>query len=257
MQQAIELHHRGRVLRGMRHAPGDRGARQPAVIMYHSFASHKVEPHRMYVKLSRALAGRGIHSFRFDFSGSGESDGNFEDMTVSGEVEEAHAILDMVRRYPGIDPDQIALLGFSLGGVVASLVAADRPADVAKLVLIAPAANMPEVVRELAEQAAGAARPQGLPPGVHDYGGNLIGQRFVEDVVRLNVYERASGYRGPVLILHGTQDLAVPPAVSQRFRDEVYGGRAELVWVDEADHTFSQFAWEQKVVQSACEFLVR
>ncbi|MCL6548215.1 MAG: lysophospholipase [Alicyclobacillus sp.] len=276
MQQAVELVHRGRILRGMRHWPSDGHAKAiPAAILYHSFTSTKVEPHRMYVKLSRELERRGVASFRFDFSGSGESDGDFEEMTVSGEVEEAKAILDHVRRWPGIDPDRVSLVGFSLGGLVASLTAGDRPDDVHKLVLIAPAANMPETVRQLAADAGVALpgsgpvrapapadiRPQngaaasGLPPGVFDYGGNLIGFRFVVDVVNLEVFQRASAFRGPVCLIHGTADAAVPADVSRLYQERSYGGRARVHFVEGADHTFNGFAWEREVVQTACEFL--
>jgi pimeloyl-ACP methyl ester carboxylesterase len=142
VQKAIELVYRGQTLRGMEHVPEVSGDKVPAVVLYHGFTGNKLEPHRMFLKISRALEESGVAAFRYDFLGSGESDGNFEEMTVSKEVAEAHAILDSVKQDPRIDPERVMLLGMSMGGLVASLVAGDRPADVAKLMLLCPAGDM-------------------------------------------------------------------------------------------------------------------
>jgi len=136
-------------LRGMEHIPEKSlDEKVPAVILFHGFTGTKLEPHRLFLKISRALEKQGIASFRFDFLGSGESDGDFEEMTVSKEIEEAHAIVDFVKRDGRIDPSRIYLLGLSMGGLVASVVAGERPNDVAKLILMAPAGNMYELITE-------------------------------------------------------------------------------------------------------------
>ena len=90
-------------------------------------------------------------SFRFDFLGSGESDGNFEEMTASKEIAEANTILNFVKKDPRIDPNQVSLLGLSMGGLVASVLAGDRPDDIRRLALLAPAGNMYEIIKDTAE----------------------------------------------------------------------------------------------------------
>ena len=47
----------------------------------------------MFVKCSRALAQVGVASLRFDFYGSGESDGEFRQMTLRGEIADGRALL--------------------------------------------------------------------------------------------------------------------------------------------------------------------
>jgi uncharacterized protein len=252
MQTAITLEHRGMVLRGMEHVP-ETAAQQPvpAAILFHGFTGTKVEPHRLFVKISRALEARGVASFRFDFLGSGESDGNFEDMTVSGEVEEAHAILDFVRTDPRIQTDRVSLIGLSMGGLVASLVAGDRPQDVHKLVLMAPAGTMFELVQQMVmAHQVDLARTE-----VFDHGGDLVGRRFAEDLAQLEVFGRAGRYTGEVLILHGSRDDVVPVEAAYRYQRESYGGRARLHIIEGADHTFNKHEWEQEVIHRICEFL--
>jgi pimeloyl-ACP methyl ester carboxylesterase len=252
MQRAITLQHRGMTLRGMEHVPEQASTQPvPAAILFHGFTGTKVEPHRLFVKLSRALEARGIAAFRYDFLGSGESDGNFEDMTVSGEVEEAHAILDSVRQDPRVNPDKVSLVGLSMGGLVASLVAGDRPADVHKLVLLAPAGTMLDLVLGMVQSAqVDVERTE-----VFDHGGNLVGRAFVEDLLKLSVYPRAANYTGPVLILHGSRDETVPLEASHRYVRESYGDRAQLHLIEGADHTFNKLEWEQEVIHRVCDFL--
>jgi len=95
MQKAVEIiDQRGLTLRGMLHVPDGAVGKVPVVAIYHGFTGNKMEPHFIFVKLSRALEKKGIASVRFDFAGSGESDGDFIDMTISGEISDAKCILD-------------------------------------------------------------------------------------------------------------------------------------------------------------------
>ena len=53
------------------------------VIMCHGFTGNKVEDKRLYVESARDLASRGFNALRFDFYGSGDSEGDFEDTLMS------------------------------------------------------------------------------------------------------------------------------------------------------------------------------
>ena len=250
MQQAITLNYNGMVLRGMEHVPERQdGEKLPACVLFHGFTGHKLEPHRFFLKICRELETLGVASFRYDFLGSGESDGNFEEMTVTKEIAEAGAILDAVKSDPRIDPERIIVLGMSMGGLVASVLAGDRPQDVHKLVLLCPAGNMYEFVKPALEAYL-------ADPNLHavDMGGNLVGRAFGEDVRDLQVYERARHYDGPVLIVHGTNDPTVPFAVSGQYIEHCYGDRAALHPVEGADHTFNKFEWEQDAIRTITRF---
>lgn len=252
MQKAIELSYHGLTLRGMEHVPERRteDEKLPAVILFHGFTGDKLEPHRFFLKMSRALEQAGLAAFRFDFLGSGESDGDFEDMTVSNEIGEAKAILRMVQEDPRIDPTRISLLGLSMGGLVAGVVAGEHPADIDRLVLMAPAGEMyPFVEKTLGDELH---NPELV---TYDLGGDLVGRAFAEDCKTLNVFARSAGYQGDVLLVHGTNDPVVPVQVSHLYQELSFGGRAMLHEIEGADHTFNKYEWEREAIETVCQFL--
>ena len=106
MQKAVEIQSEGLTLRGMLHIPEGISGKIPIVIMFNGFNGNKMEVHCIFVKLSRKLEKAGIASARFDYRGSGESDGDFIDMTVSGELADAKNVLDFVRTLDFVDADR-------------------------------------------------------------------------------------------------------------------------------------------------------
>ncbi|WDL99081.1 alpha/beta hydrolase family protein [Alicyclobacillus sp. ALC3] len=257
MQRSIELTHHGLTLRGMAHIPDGATEPLPAVVMYHGFTATRIEPHRLFVKIGRALESVGMASFRFDFSGNGESDGDFEDVTISGEIAEAHAMLDYVLADVladvNVDPARVTLVGMSMGGLVASQVAGDRPDDVQRLVLLGPAGgSVYEVVSSLLTES-GADLTVDMP--YYDYLGNRVSRTLLQDLAAFRVYDRAKTYRGPVLILHGQQDEVVPSATASEYQEMAYGGRANVRLLPEANHTFDSSVWEAEVIQSIVDFV--
>ena len=253
MQKAVEIVSGGLTLRGMLHMPEKVRGKVPAVIIFHGFTGNKMEPHFIFVKLSRMLEKRGIASVRFDFGGSGESDGDFRDMTLSGEIREAHSILDYAKKLDGIDPERIGVVGLSMGGAVASALAGERKEDVKSLCLWAPAGNMGELIMS---HEAGKNIELVKKAGYADVGGLLLGTGFLDDILKLDIFEIAKRYDKKVLILHGDKDAAVPLSTSERYL-KCYGGRAELKIIKDADHTFNHADWEREVLESTVERLAK
>lgn len=250
MQQATTLLHNNKVMRGMAHFPSLDQKKAPAVILLHGFTGSKLEPHRFFLKISRALEVLGIASFRFDFLGSGESDGNFEDMTVLKELAEAETILQYVRSHPNIDSDKVIVLGFSMGGLIASLLAGDHPEEIDRLVLLAPAGNMAEKA-EVMEKNSTFTKEE----NAFDIGGNLIGKDFIAELKSIEVWDRAKPFKKDVLIIHGSRDEAVSIEESKTYQEKCYQGQAELLIVTGADHTFNAYHWEKEVIENICKFV--
>ena len=109
----------------------------PLVIICHGFTANK--EHLLLTNLADELEARGIASIRFDFNGHGQSDGDFQDMTVLNEIEDAKKVYDYASKLPNVT--SISIAGHSQGGVVASMVAGELGAKKIKaVVLMAPAA---------------------------------------------------------------------------------------------------------------------
>jgi len=250
-QEAVELPVGGLTLRGMLHRPAAPG-RYPAVVFYHGFTGQKAEKNFLFVRFSRLLASLGFVCARFDFSGSGESDGDFTAMTLSGEVAEAKGILGYTAGLPFVDPGRVFLLGLSMGGAIASIVAGDEPEKVKGLVLWAPAGTMPELIKAMVTPERSAELEE---DGRLDLGGLCLGRSFLADLAGWDIYGRAVGFPGPVLIVHGDADQTVPIAASHRYK-EIYGPRAVLHVLPGADHTFNRTAWAEEVFSVTRDFLL-
>ncbi len=250
MQVAFECVNNGKVLRGMQHIPDHAAGKVPAVIMFHGFTATMS---MMYVEVARRLERHGIASVRFDFAGSGESDGDFVDMTISSEVSDGLAVLDYVKQLDYVDPERIAIMGTSLGGVIASFAAGKRPDDVRALVLICPAFIFSEHLHQ------GTMGPTTDitridETGYVDMGGIKLGAGFVHDGLAWDIYQASAPYRKKVLLIQGDADIDVPLRVSEEYA-RTFPDRAELHIIPGADHIFLNPAHRQQLIDRSLDFL--
>ena len=131
------------------------GERVPAVILAHSSSL----THAAMSGYARQLAERGMAAYCFDFCGGSKdskSDGNTADMTPFTELADLRAVLHTVRTLPCVEADSVYLMGSSLGGFVAALLAEEEPDLVRGLILFYPAFNMPDLVRQFASIGSGS-----------------------------------------------------------------------------------------------------
>lgn len=251
MQKAIEIKNKNLSLHGMLHTPDKIQGKIPVVVIFHGFLGNKTGPHFIFVKLSRLLEQKGIASIRFDFSGSGESEGEFAEMTLSKELTEAEKILNYVKSLEFADTDKIAVLGLSMGGAVASMLSGGYRKDIRSLILWAPAGNMGEVTRDY---FIGSREEEYLNNGLLDIEGNIMGKNFVDDVTSLDIYGKSSEFDKKVLLLHGDKDEVVPIKASEIYK-ELYGENAEFHIIKGANHTFDKKEWEDAVFKYTVNFL--
>jgi len=101
------------------------GKRHPFVILSHGFSVDGTESHRLFIHLMNALEQVGCGSVTFDHRGIGYSDGEFEDLTLTKEIEDLKAVIDCLYKKPFVDKANIGVLGQSHGSLVAVLALAD------------------------------------------------------------------------------------------------------------------------------------
>ncbi|WP_353052568.1 alpha/beta fold hydrolase [Bacillus thuringiensis] len=85
----------------------------PCVIFCHGYNGNRVEDNRITVKLAREFSRLGIMSFRFDFLGSGVSDGYFHEWTLNDRVDQVHEIINQL--YKKLKFTNLGLIGISDG----------------------------------------------------------------------------------------------------------------------------------------------
>jgi alpha/beta superfamily hydrolase/peroxiredoxin len=229
------------------------GQQCPMVILCHGFSGRKEGA--LFELISDTLQAHGIASIRFDFNGHGESEGDFKDMTVPNEIEDAKKVVEYVRSLRYVS--DVAIAGHSQGGVVAAMTAGQMskesgtPAFKA-VVLMAPAA----VLRDDAIRGNTMGKmydPQDPGDYVELYGGLKLGRNYIRTAFSLPIYETAAQYQGPALIIHGNADRVVPYTYGERFH-RVWP-QSEFVLQEYYDHGFSQNVYRTTDIVS--QYLIR
>lgn len=173
---------------------------------------------------------------RFDYSGHGESSGTFEAGCIGDWAEDAAEAIRALTQGPQI------LVGSSMGGWIALLLARANPGGVAGLVTIAAAPDFTEDAMwagfSQAQKTQMDAEGQVALPS--DYGAPyIITRRMIEDGRRHLVLRAPLDLPFPVRFLQGTADHDVDLSVALRLLDHASGPDMRLTLVKGADHRFS------------------
>jgi len=240
-------------LRGMIHRPSRVRTRRggPSVVFFHGFTGDRMESHWIFVKCARALAQAGIASLRFDFYGSGESEGQFTDVTLRGEIADAAAAVEFFRRQKGIDPDRVGLVGLSMGGAVAASIAVQ---SAARALVLWAALAYPQDLRALA-----AANTQPIPgtDGGREYAGHLVSPRLFDNLDQVVPLKALAGYTRPTLVIHPEKDEYLPLNHPEDYFQAVGATVKEKVIIAGADHTFASVPWEREVISRTVDWFTR
>jgi uncharacterized protein len=241
---------RGKLLRGVIHRPQASGRKRvPGVVFFHGFTGDRMESHWIFVKCARRLAKRRLTALRFDFYGSGESDGEFREVTLESEIADAKAAVNFLRRQKGIAPERLGLCGLSLGGAIAATVA---PWSGARALVLWSALAHPKELRRLAERAT---RP--LASGNREYGGHEVSTHFLEEAEKVDPVKALRTFRSPTLIIHPERDEHLPLHHPQDFFRASGAEIKEKVIIPGADHTFTSIAWEREVISLTADWFAR
>lgn len=173
---------------------------------------------------------------RFDYSGHGASDGAFEDGAIGEWLADARAALAQT------EGPQV-LVGSSMGGWIALLLAREAPERVAALVTIAAAPDFTEDsmwAGFTADQRAVLLRDGRLQlPSDYSEAPYVITRRLIEDGREHLVLRAPLRLPFPVRMLQGTADADVSQAVALRLLDHAEGPDIRLTLMKGADHRFS------------------
>lgn len=241
MQHYCEIPTPKGTLRGFFHKPNQ--DKHPVCLIFHGFTGQKTGTKFSYVQLSRMLEAKGIASFRFDFLGSGESDGNFVDMTFQDELSCARVILEECLKMENCT--EIYVLGHSMGGAIASELAKLYPDVIKKMVLWAPAFNLPDALHYLTGQVERAK--------TYDHGGYEISDDFVEDILKRDFYQELDTYQNDLLVIHGTKDTTVPYEISNKYMKLFHKG-TKFISIEDGNHNFDKLSDIKQVLKLTLDF---
>lgn len=180
--------------------------------------------------ISRCLTLRGIGVLRFDFTGLGESEGDFENTNFSSNIQD---LIDAAAYMEAEHGPVEIMIGHSLGGA-ATLIAAGQ-IDSVKAVATIGAPAEPEHVRHLFQDSIEEIKANGVA-NVH-IGGRpfTIKQQFVEDLLEHDPYERIRKLKKALLVMHSPFDRTVGIENAKKIYQAAIHPKS-FVSLDDADH---------------------
>jgi len=225
---------------------------RPVIVICHGFSSRKERA--TFAQLEQLLNQKDIATFRFDFYGHGESDGDFADITVSEAVDD---ILQAIAYLKGLGYKRIGLMGSSFGGL-SSIMAASKTKDLFVLALKSPVSDYEEVeVQKRGAQGIKDWKEQGYDYYTSGDGRKLkLNYTFFEDFKNNLGYEAAAHINIPTLIVHGGADEIVPLEQSKTTAGLIPNCRLEII--GEANHDYSNSpGYFPRMLKTIADFLIK
>jgi putative redox protein len=185
-------------------------------------------------RVSRALADLGIAVLRFDFTGLGNSGGDFENTDFSSNVGDLVAAADWLRtnrRAPTL------LIGHSFGGAAVLVAGHQIPEAVAIATIGAP--SEPSHVRGLLGAKAHEIERVGSAQVTIEGRSFRLRREFLEDIARQSLLDRLPSLGKALLVMHAPADAIVAPEHAQRIFDAAPEPKS-YVSLDGADHLLTR-----------------
>lgn len=220
--------------------PEEASERCPLCIVQHGLTGHMEEEHILAV--SAALREAGVATLRVEMYGHGKSGGTFAKHTLLKWVDNMLDVIDYAKALPFVS--DLYLCGHSQGGFLAMMMGALRPDDLKAIIPMSPAIVIVDNARA-GELFGMTFDPVHVPnriylgnPGLAEDGTEA--PSFCGDYFRIaqhiDVDDVIASYRGPVLLVHGTEDMAVP--VRYSIEAAAQYENAKLVLIEGDDHNY-------------------
>jgi pimeloyl-ACP methyl ester carboxylesterase len=212
------------------------GSRFPGIVFLGGFRSDMTGTKA--AALDRFCAERGLGFLRFDYSGHGESGGDFIDGSISRWTEDALTAFDGLTDGPQI------LIGSSMGGWIMLLVALARRARVKALIGIAAAPDFTEdrIWGLLSQDERDRLMREGRIEQLSEYAPEpyVITRKLVEDGRKHLLLTQPIPLTIPVRLLQGMADPDVPFGTAQRLAEKLASQDVTVTLIKDGDHRLSR-----------------
>jgi len=214
---------------GMIHLPDSARA---GLVFCHPFAEERKSAYRAMVSAARAFVDAGIAVLRFDYRGCGESEGEFEDATVSTRLADIERAMELLKQEAGLD--RVGLLGLRLGALFAAQVAEKR-GDLPMLVLWEPATNgksyfmadlRKKLIKEMMTAGKGSVKREEVieslkdPATIIDFDGYSVSGQMYGELEPIDLLEQLGRHKAPTLIVQISHNAKISKPLERL--DEAY-----------------------------------
>ena len=241
IEQPMTFESQGSQIVGIHHKVNSR----KIVIMCHGFTGNKSEDKRLYVEAARDFASRGFNALRFDFYGSGDSEGDFQDTLISHDIKNLEDAIAWAQQSAY---ERIAVLGLSLGAATAILAIPGQPVDA--LITWSAVPDMRLLYEHHAEEFISNDKD------IIEYNGFLLKREFFQQAIEYDIQDSLAHITVPKFIVQGTAD-------EQLFVDGFFSFRnvvtppADFMHVPDAGHTFANPVHRRRVIRQTTLWLQR
>lgn len=221
----------------------------PIVTLCHGLSTSK--DGRTCLRLESLLNRKKIATFRFDFYGHGESEGKFEDITLSEAVRDVHKAILFLKE---AGYSKIGLMGSSFGGFASLIAASQLP----ELILLALKSPVSDYLGLLIARAREIDIPRWRQKGFISMTGSA-GQKlklkysFYTDARKIKVQKAIIKIKIPTMIVHGDKDETVPVEQSIRTASSLENCRLDVI--EGADHMYTQPRHFEKMLGLIVNFI--
>lgn len=229
-EQKIQIKNKeGENLIGIEVFPEEEKTKYPTVIMVHGFAYYKEED-GIFVEAGKRLAEIGIASYRFDFSGCGESEGDYSKTTLSKLRDDLASILEYVKSAPTTDIERIGILAQSFGTTTTIALSP----KVKSIILMGSFMNGEEILKR---HFGKSYNPNGISVLNHSDGRiTKIEPEFWKDFKNHSMPHLLKEMNCSLLLIHGSNDDIVPISSMEEIYKNANQPKEKII-VEGADHS--------------------
>jgi uncharacterized protein len=245
---------------GILHSPEKALAGGVAIVCCNPLFEEKLHAHRILVNFARYAVGQGFHVLRFDYYGDGESEGLFEEATITSRIQDIKSAVGLVEKR--INPSLIILLGLRLGGTLAIITANNSP-QIGGIVAWAPILKVKEYLYEVlrinlsnqlavhkkilhSRKALIAQINSGKSVNIEGY---ELSNPFFDQAVRINLLTGGNNLKKPICVFQISEKHGTDKEL-QKFVDDLENENVEFKKLEE-----SRFWLTQKIIYPACSEL--
>jgi dipeptidyl aminopeptidase/acylaminoacyl peptidase len=245
--EKISWKHNSLKIFGEVYIPAGRNRPYPALVICHGIpAKVKGPDDRGYPFLAERFCREGFFVLIFNFRGAGLSEGNFD---ILGWTRDLEGALNYLALRPEPDQKRIFLMGFSGGAAVSIYVAAHRK-EIAALVSCASPAEFRDLTRGkgledflIHAREVRIIKDENFPASIKKWKKSFSTVKPLDWVARIPPR--------PLLIIHGTEDDVVDVSHARRLYEKVQS-KADLFLIEGAVHRLRE---DERAVRKAIEWL--
>lgn len=211
-----------------------------AVLLVHGITVTREED-GFYTELAKRLNGIDAATFRFDLRAHGSSEGTYDQLTLSGVINDINSAVQEIRNHIH-QSIPLHIIATSFGGGLSVYWASEHMDEINTLVLLNPLLNYGKRMLfakefwnkdRLTKEGAETLAKQGWLP----HGNFRMGRALINELLYIKPYEKMIRLGIPILTIHGDKDSMVPFDIAKKYA--IPNNQCLFIPVKGADHGFT------------------